>query len=83
MGMTAASYIETNKEIIKKEAARGQGESIQDLAGIFKCQNQAEFQEAIHANFTEIFLNTDDSYQSSREIMKVIEQNKNLNCQKS
>lgn len=81
MGMEAASYIEINKETLKKEAARGQGETLQDLAGIFNCGNQEEFQQVIHQNYSDIFMKTDDSFQSSRQIMKLIEQKKTLDCQ--
>ncbi|MEY4616038.1 MAG: hypothetical protein RJB66_998 [Pseudomonadota bacterium] len=83
MGMEAVSYIEINRETLKKEAARGQGETLQDLAGIFNCRNQSGFEEVIHQNFSEIFMKNENSYESSRQIMKVIEQNKKLDCQNS
>ncbi len=83
MGLEAAYFIEANKEIVKKDAARGNGETLTNLAGLFECQNQDNFNQSIQTNYMKIFNSENDSFQSTREILKMIEADKNLNCHTS
>lgn len=83
MGVAAASFIEINKEIVKKDAARGEGETLDSLAAIFQCDNQVQFNREIRNSYSEIFNESNDSYQSSREILKLIDSQKIENCRKS
>ena len=83
MGLEAATYIEINKETLKKDAARGQGETLEDLAGILKCENQLEFDSILQKNYSDIFMKSDDSFNSTRELLKLIETNSSVNCQLS
>jgi hypothetical protein len=75
MGMAAASFIEVNREVVAKDAARGEGESLDNLATIFKCSNFPMFREAIKNNYENVFVPANNSYDSSRAIISTIQSN--------
>lgn len=78
MGMQAAAFIEVNKEIVKKDAARGEGETVQALAQIMNCSNPAVFGQKVQQNYEAIFAAENDSYESSRQILSTIKANTEL-----
>lgn len=83
MGQQAAAFIEVNREILAKDAARGSGETVAGLAYIFKCSDPAAFGRGLQQNYERIFSTTNDSYQSTREIMSTIQHDQALqaSCQ--
>lgn len=72
MGQQAAVYIEVNKEIVKKDAARGNGDTLAGLSDLLKCHDQDLFDQRVHENFEKIFSEGQSSYGSVREILKTI-----------
>lgn len=77
MGHQAALFIEVNKETVRKEAARGQGETVSDLAQIFNCKDTAVFGRKMQQNYENIF-NHDNAFDSTREIINTIKQDAEL-----
>ncbi len=71
MGQTAAVYIEANKAIVMKDASRGEGETMSDLALIYNCSNTQLFSEKVQNNYSQIF-NSSNAYDSSRAILNTI-----------
>ncbi len=71
MGQSAAVYIEANKEIVKKDASRGEGETMSDLALIYNCSNTQLFSEKVQNNYSQIF-NSANAFDSSRAILNTI-----------
>jgi hypothetical protein len=82
MGQSAAVYIEANKAIVMKDASRGEGETMSDLALIFNCSNTQLFSEKVQNNYSQIF-NSSNAYDSSRAILNTIKSDSALaaNCQ--
>lgn len=78
MGQQAAVYIEVNKDIVKKDAARGQGDTLVGLSHILNCSNQALFSQKIQENYGQIFGEEQSTYGSTREILNTIKNNKEL-----
>jgi hypothetical protein len=78
MGQQAAVYIEVNKEIVKKEAARGQGDTLVGLSHILNCSNEALFSQKVQQNYGQIFGDDQSSYGSTREILNTIKNNQDL-----
>jgi len=81
MGQTAAVYIEANREVVMKDASRGEGETMMDLALIYNCDNTELFGQKIQNNFGQIFKST-NAYDSSRAIINTIKADSALaaNC---
>ncbi len=71
MGQSAAVYIEANKEIVMKDASRGEGETMSDLALIYNCSNTQLFSEKVQNNYSQIF-NSANASDSSRAILNTI-----------
>lgn len=78
MGQQAAAFIEVNKEVISKEAARGQGETVAGLAYIMKCADPALFGRGLQTNYEKIFHGSKSSYDSTRAILSLIESDREL-----
>ncbi len=51
----AREFIEGNREILAKDAARGQGETIVGLAHVAGCSNAADVGAALQSQYREIF----------------------------
>jgi hypothetical protein len=51
----AAAFIETNREAFAKDAARGQGETISNLATLAGCQDAAAVGTVLQSEFSHIF----------------------------
>lgn len=81
MGQTAAYYIEANRDIVMKDAARGEGETLSDLALIYSCSSSELFSQKVQNNYQQIF-NSSNAYDSSREIINTIKADSELtaNC---
>ncbi len=77
MGQQAAAFIEVNREVLAKDAARGQGETVAGLASILKCSNPATLGQGLQSNYEKIF-STKSSYDATREILSTIELNQAL-----
>ncbi len=72
MGQQAALFIEMNQETLKKEAARGSGDTVDSLALILKCQDFQRFGEKLRENFGSVMAEGTDSYEKTRRILTVI-----------
>ena len=77
-GMQAAVYIENNREVVTKEAARGNGETLIGLASILKCSDQSAFNSSVQSNFEKVFINSDNAYSNVKSLMEVINSNEQL-----
>ena len=77
-GQQAAVFIEVNREILAKDAARGQGETIEGLASILGCENPAALGEALQSHFGSVFTKENDSYGATRAIINAIKSNAQL-----
>lgn len=73
MGQQAGLYIEVNREIVQKEAARGEGETISGLAEIFNCSDVKAFGTKLQQNYNVIFGESDNSYNNVRKIYETIQ----------
>ncbi len=73
MGQQAALFIELNQETLKKEVARGSGDTVESLALILKCQDHQRFGEKLRENFSSVMAEGTDSYEKTRRILTVIE----------
>ncbi len=74
------SYIETNKDAIAKEMARGEGETLVGLLEVMGCQDKAAAASALQSNYNSIFPTT--SVEAS-DVQKNIEstlQASNITC---
>ncbi|MEK7355641.1 MAG: DUF3015 family protein [Bdellovibrionota bacterium] len=75
MGHQAAAFIEVNREIVSKDAARGEGETIASLASIMNCSDEAAFGQNLQQNYESIFATENNSYDVTRKIISTIEAN--------
>ncbi len=72
-------YIQSNKEVVQTELARGQGESLEALANITGCKDHAVFATGLKDHYQEIFPSKDPSAASITDsIKRVIEENPQL-----
>jgi hypothetical protein len=74
----AANYIKVNREALKTDIARGQGETLIGLAVVLKCQNSDSMNKTLQHNYKEIF-STDKTEATVQQIESVIKINK-VNC---
>ncbi len=81
MGQQAAVFIEVNKEIVKKDAARGNGESLESLGQILGCTNSAKFGEMMQQNYESIFNPENSTYESTRRILNAIKADSTMAAQ--
>jgi hypothetical protein len=72
MGMNAAIYIESNREVVLKEAARGEGETLAGLAQVLNCKDQNSFNAEMKNNFESIFVESDNAYTNVKRIYETI-----------
>jgi hypothetical protein len=72
MGQQAAVFIEVNREILAKDASRGQGETVDGLASILNCDDSAAFGQALQMNFETVFKKENNSYDATRAILSTI-----------
>ncbi len=77
-GMQAAIYLESNREVMAKEAARGEGETLVGLANILKCSDQSAFNKNVQTNFEKIFVDSSNAYTNVKSIYEVINNDQGL-----
>jgi hypothetical protein len=53
--MASAMYIAVNQESLKKDIARGEGESLNGLSQILKCSNPTALNNTLQENYSAIF----------------------------
>jgi hypothetical protein len=75
MGQQAAVFIEVNRQILAKDAARGQGETVEGLAAILNCDNAEALGQGLQSNFETIFKRENNSYDATRAILSTIKSN--------
>jgi hypothetical protein len=68
-GQQAAVFIEVNKEIVRKEAARGEGETIKALAGILNCGSEQDLGAELKGQYDRYFGKDVDTYETVRRII--------------
>lgn len=78
MGHQAAVFIEVNKEIVMKDAARGQGETIANLSEILNCNDSALLGQKLQQNYEKIFNESNSTYESTRQILNTIKSDAQL-----
>lgn len=77
-GMQAAVYIENNREVVIKDAARGNGETLVGLANILKCSDQAAFNSNVQSHFEKVFVDSNNAYSNVKSLMNIINSNEQL-----
>lgn len=79
MGQQAALFIEVNKEIVKKDAARGNGETIANLSEIMNCKDSALFGRKLQQNYEQLF-DDENAYETTRRILNTIKSDAELSA---
>ena len=73
-------YIAVNQESLKKDIARGDGESLNGLSQILKCSNPVALNATLQQNYATIFpSNETKSEEVNKNIQGVIHSSKELN----
>lgn len=80
-GATAsAMYIAVNQESLKKDIARGEGESLNGLSQILKCSNPTALNAALQRNYAHIFTSNEvKSEDVNKNIHALIQSTSTLN----
>ena len=80
-GATAsAMYIAVNQETLKKDIARGEGETLNGLSQVLHCNDPAKLNNTLQQNYSSIFTsNNVKSEEVSANIHALIQSNKDLN----
>lgn len=68
MGQQAAAFIEVNKEVVRKEAARGEGETMTALSVILNC-SETKLTEQVRGNYDFYFGQEVNSYETVRRMI--------------
>lgn len=78
----STNYISINQVALKKDAARGEGESIEGLGTILNCSNNKLLASTLQSNYNEIFSTEKfDSIKVSEKIVNKIKTTPELNSQ--
>lgn len=79
-GATAsAMYIAVNQESLKKDIARGEGESLNGLSQVLNCENTTQLNTTLQQNFSSIFTSSNvKSEEVNANIQALIHSNKEL-----
>lgn len=80
-GATAsAMYIAVNQESLKKDIARGEGESLNGLSQLLKCSNPTALNNTLQQNYSTIFPSNEvKSEEVNKNIHALIQSNSTLN----
>ena len=70
MGHQAAVFIEANKEVVRKEASRGQGETVRTIANMLNCHGELQLGTEMKNNYEQYFGNSVDTYETVRRLLK-------------
>jgi len=80
---SAKAFIETNREALAKDIARGQGETVKNLATLAGCSDSAAVGAKLQKNFSSIFPDASvKSEQVSESILSALKDDKALACSK-
>lgn len=80
---SAKAFIETNRETLAKEIARGQGETISNLSTLAGCADEAEVGRALQGDFKLIFPGAEASdKQVSEAVINSLSSHSDLACGK-
>lgn len=80
---SAKDFIETNREALAKDAARGSGETVASLSTLAGCANPAAVGAALQQNYTTTFTSAKASNEEvSRAVLQTLKANKQLGCGK-
>jgi len=76
-------FIDTNKEVIKKEIAMGSGENLDTLSKLLGCQNSSQLGLGLQKNFDHLF-QSDSSREVHMRIERTIKSDEQLsqNCER-
>ncbi len=81
--VSAKDFIETNREALAKDAARGAGETVVSLSTIAGCQSPEAVGAALQQNYSATFTNTNASNADvSSAVIETLKANKQLACGK-
>jgi hypothetical protein len=76
----SAMYIAVNQESLKKDIARGEGESLNGLSQLLKCSDPVALNSTLQQNYASIFPSNEvKSEQVNKNIHALIQSNKSLN----
>lgn len=76
----SAMYIAVNQESLKKDIARGEGESLNGLSQILKCSDSAALNSTLQKNYASIFPSNEvKSEVVNQNIRHLIQSHKELN----
>ena len=80
---TAKAFVETNREALAKDIARGQGETITSLSTLAGCQDSKVVGAALQSDFAKIFPKASVSdKQVSSSVVDVLKAHSELSCKK-
>ncbi len=80
-GRDATDFIDANRMTLAKEMARGEGETLDSLAVIYRCQNTSAVSDALKSHYGEIFSNPDKHSAAINEsIINVLRKDKSADC---
>jgi hypothetical protein len=71
-GMQAAVFIDTNREVVNKDMARGRGETVESLAYIFRCEDAQLFGNKMKQSYGNVLESGISTYETTRRIMNTI-----------
>jgi len=80
MGHQAAVFIEVNKEVVMKDAARGNGETLVSLSQILECKDSGLFSKKVQQNYETIFNEDNSTFDSTRAILNTIKSDAELSA---
>ena len=69
-GHQAAVFIEANKEVLRKEASRGQGETVRTIANMLNCHGELELGAEMKNNYEQYFGNDVEAYDTVRRLLQ-------------
>ena len=76
----SAMYIAVNQEALKKDIARGEGESLNGLSQLLKCSDPTALNSTLQQNYSAIFPSNEvKSEEVNKNIHALIQSNKSLN----
>ncbi len=76
----SAMYIAVNQESLKKDIARGEGETLNGLSQVLNCNDSAKLSNTLQQNYSSIFpTNSVKSEEINANIQALIQSNKELN----
>jgi hypothetical protein len=68
----AALFININQEAVRKDAARGEGETLRSLARIYGCSDSVDFGPALQKNYSEIFNQSNSPAEMGKRVQETL-----------